>query len=87
VADLTNGNGKKMAGYSKIQFCGEQAKRDGLKYFWVNTCYINKSNSTELAKAINLMFCWYKKAARCYIYLSNVSIQKRKASNTAIECT
>jgi hypothetical protein len=30
LADLKNGNGKKMAGYGKIQFCGEQAKRDGL---------------------------------------------------------
>jgi len=33
LADLTNGNGKKMAGYDKIHFCGEQAKRDGLHYF------------------------------------------------------
>jgi hypothetical protein len=87
LADLKNGNGKKMAGYGKIQFCGEQAERDGLQYFWVDTCCIDKSNSTELAEAINSMFRWYQKAARCYVYLSDVSTRKRKASDTATECT
>ncbi len=46
LADLKNGNYKKMAGYEKIHFCAEQAKRDGLQYFWVDTCCIDKSNST-----------------------------------------
>jgi hypothetical protein len=27
------------------------------------------------------MFRWYQKAARCYVYLSDVSIRKRKVSN------
>jgi len=52
LADLTDGTGKKMAGYSKIQFCGEQARRDGLQYFWVDTCCIDKSNAVELQEAI-----------------------------------
>jgi hypothetical protein len=87
LADLTNGNGKKMAGYGKIQFCGEQAKRDGLQYFWVDTCCIDKSNSTELAEAINSMFRWYQKATKCYVYLSDVSTRKRKARDSSTECT
>ncbi|PVH69315.1 HET-D [Cadophora sp. DSE1049] len=87
LADLKNDNYKKMAGYGKIQFCGEQAKRDGLQYFWVDTCCIDRSNSTELAEAINSMFRWYQKAARCYVYLSDVSTRKRKASDTATKCT
>ena len=73
LADLKNGNYKKMAGYGKIQFCGEQAKRDGLQYFWVDTCCIDKSNSTELAEAINSMFRWYRDATKCYVYLRDVS--------------
>ncbi|KAH6665614.1 kinesin light chain [Halenospora varia] len=73
LADLMDGNGKKMAGYSKIQFCGEQSKRDGLQYFWVDTCCIDKSNSTEVAEAINSMFRWYQNATKCYVYLSDVS--------------
>ncbi len=60
MADLKNGNGKMMAGHGKMQFCGEQAKRDGLQYFSVETCCIDKSNSTKLAEVTNLMFRWYQ---------------------------
>ena len=70
--DLMDGTGKSKAGYDKIRFCGEQARRDGLKYFWVDTCYIDKSNNTELSRAINSMFRWYRNAAKCYVYLSDV---------------
>jgi Heterokaryon incompatibility protein (HET) len=38
--DLENGSGTSKAGYAKLQFCGKQAKKDGLKYFWVDTCCI-----------------------------------------------
>jgi hypothetical protein len=31
--DMTNGTSKAKAGYGKIQFCGEQARRDNLEYF------------------------------------------------------
>jgi Heterokaryon incompatibility protein (HET) len=60
-------------GYKKIQFCGDQATKDGLQYFWVDTCCIDNSSSAELAEAINSMFRWYLKAAKCYVYLSDVS--------------
>ncbi|PVH70486.1 hypothetical protein DL98DRAFT_472631 [Cadophora sp. DSE1049] len=86
--NLTDGTSKsKAGGYGKIQFCGEQARRDGLKYFWVDTCCIDKSSSAELSEAINSMFRWYQKATRCYVYLSDVSIRKRKASDGSAECT
>jgi Heterokaryon incompatibility protein (HET) len=84
--DLLDGKGKSRTGYGKIQFCGEQARRDGLQYFWVDTCCIDKSNSTELAEAINSMFRWYQEAVRCYVYLSDVSTLERKASDTSTEC-
>ncbi|KAH9207726.1 hypothetical protein DL95DRAFT_415366 [Leptodontidium sp. 2 PMI_412] len=60
-------------GYRKIKFCGEQATRDGFQYIWVDTCCINKSNLIELSEAINSMFRWYQDAAKCYVYLSDVS--------------
>jgi hypothetical protein len=85
--DLIDGTGKSKAGYGKIRFCAQRAKRDGLQYFWVDTCCIDKSNSTELAEAINSMFRWYRNAAKCYVYLSDVSITKRKASNQLSEFT
>ncbi|KAH8645433.1 hypothetical protein BX600DRAFT_490824 [Xylariales sp. PMI_506] len=61
------------AGFEKIRFCAEQASRDGLQYFWVDTCCIDKTDSIELQIAINSMFRWYREAKRCYVYLSDVS--------------
>ena len=84
---MIEGNGTSKTSFDKIRFCGEQARRDGLCYFWVDTCCIDKSSSAELAEAINSMFDWYQKAARCYVYLSDVSTRKRKASDTSTECT
>ncbi|KAH7374180.1 hypothetical protein BKA64DRAFT_714983 [Cadophora sp. MPI-SDFR-AT-0126] len=71
--DLRAGFYTQKPGYRKIEFCGKQAARDGLQYFWVDTCCINKSNLTELSEAINSMFRWYQDAARCYVYLLDVS--------------
>ncbi|OAG12575.1 HET-domain-containing protein, partial [Paraphaeosphaeria sporulosa] len=61
------------AGWKKIQFCARQAAADGLQYFWIDTCCIDKTNAVELSAAINSMFRWYQDAARCYVYLPNVS--------------
>jgi Heterokaryon incompatibility protein (HET) len=72
--DIVKGKGKSKAGYAKIRFCGKQAAKDDLQYFWVDTCCIDKSSSTELSEAINSMFRWYQNAAKCYVYLSDVSI-------------
>ncbi|PVH70364.1 hypothetical protein DL98DRAFT_554076 [Cadophora sp. DSE1049] len=45
MATILKRASKGKAGYGKIQFCGEQARRDGLQYFWVDTCCIDKSNA------------------------------------------
>jgi hypothetical protein len=71
--DLISGAGKSKSGYEKIKFCGEQASRDGLKHFWIDTCCIDKSNPAELSKAINSMFRWYRNVKKCYVYLPDVS--------------
>jgi hypothetical protein len=63
---------KKEAGWNKIRFCAQQAERDGLDYFWVDTCCIDKANYTELSKAINSMFRWYQNAEKCYVFLSDI---------------
>ena len=31
--DIMEGNGTNRTGFDKIRFCGEQARRDGLRYF------------------------------------------------------
>jgi hypothetical protein len=66
------GTGKR--GYSKIRFCGERAAADNLAYFWVDTCCIDKATNDELTTAINSMFRWYQCAAKCYVYLEDVSV-------------
>jgi hypothetical protein len=32
--EMTEGNGKTKSGYRKIEFCMQQANRDGLDYAW-----------------------------------------------------
>lgn len=71
--DLVEGSGRDKPGYGKINFCGEQAARDSLTHFWVDSCSIKKSSDSELSEAINSMYSWYRRAAKCYVYLSDVS--------------
>ena len=71
-------DGRGKAGFEKIKFCSEQAAKDGLQYFWVDSCCIDKSSSAVLSESINSMFRWYKNAAKCYVYMADVSTRKRQ---------
>ena len=81
--DMINNLGRSKAGYDKIDFCGGQAARDGLQYFWVDSCCIDRSSSAELQEAINSMFCWYQDAVKCYVYLADVSTNMPEPSDGA----
>ncbi|CAH0046060.1 unnamed protein product [Clonostachys solani] len=72
-SDMIAGIAPQKVGYDKITFCREQAKRDKLRYFWIDTCCINKNNGPELLASLNSMFAWYKDSKKCYVYLSDVS--------------
>ena len=63
--DLIDGRGKNKEGYTKIQFCADQARKDDLHHFWIDTCCIDKTNLVELSEAIVSMFRWYANAERC----------------------
>jgi hypothetical protein len=52
--DVCNATGSSKNGYRKIQFCAQQAENDGLQYFWVDSCSIDKSNNVELQEAVNV---------------------------------
>ena len=58
--DVKASAAKSKPGYKKIQFCAERAVADGLRYFWIDTCCIDKNNATELSRALNSMFRWYE---------------------------
>ena len=70
--DLWRGLGQEKPGHKKIEFCGEQAERDGLKYFWVDTCCITRENHNEHQHALRSMFHWYRRSEKCYVYLNDV---------------
>jgi hypothetical protein len=83
--DWNNETNKNTLGFRKILFCAQQARRDGLTHFWVDTCCINKTSSAELTEAINSMFKWYQRAALCYVYLADVSTTSSIKPWAAIE--
>jgi hypothetical protein len=75
IEDISNGNyTNREEGHAKLQFCAEQAARDGLQYFWIDTCCIDRWDNSERSRAINSMFQWYRNATRCYVFLSDVSL-------------
>ncbi|KAE9368309.1 HET-domain-containing protein, partial [Stipitochalara longipes BDJ] len=63
----------KREGYRKLQYCCQQARKDGFKYVWIDTCCIDKSSSAELSEAINSMYNYYMLSQVCYVYLNDVS--------------
>ncbi|KAH8643572.1 hypothetical protein IG631_01035 [Alternaria alternata] len=70
IQDLDNC--RQMLGFQKIEYTRQQAIRDCVHYVWIDTCCIDKTNSTELSEAINSMFQWYSKSYVCYVYLMDV---------------
>jgi hypothetical protein len=82
--DILEGTGRHKYGWSKIVLCREQAEEDGFRYFWIDTCCIDKSNSVELTEAINSMYDWFARASVCSVYLRDVSEQDSdERSNTS----
>jgi hypothetical protein len=79
--DIVGGEGKSKSGYRKLSFCAKQAASDHLELFWVDTCCIDKTSSAELSEAINSMFRWYANASKCYVYLSDVSVDSAKGKD------
>ncbi|KAM7220135.1 hypothetical protein V8F06_004463 [Rhypophila decipiens] len=57
---------------AKLDGTCAQARKDGFKYVWIDTCCIDKTNAVELSEAITSMFRWYKKSRMCYTLLSDI---------------
>ena len=67
---------RQRRGYQKILKSCEQAKKDGLKWLWMDTCCINAESSSELSEAINSMFRWYEGSEKCYAYLHDLEAER-----------
>lgn len=82
LQELNEGLDKSKTGYKKLQLCGEQARKDRLDHFWVDTCCIDKTSSSDLSKNLNLMFRYYQNSSKCYVYLSDVKTTKSEQEFT-----
>jgi hypothetical protein len=83
--DILECTGQGKLGYEKLRFCADQAAKDDLEYFWIDTCAIKKSSDAELTEAINSMYRWYRDSTKCYVYLSDVSYVDSTWPLTAFE--
>lgn len=45
--------------------------KERLKYIWIDTCCIDKTDALELSEAINSMFKWYARAEVCYAQIAD----------------
>jgi hypothetical protein len=73
LSDIMEDKAVHKKGYRKIQFCGEQAAKDGLSYLWVDSCCIDRTSSAEVQEAVHNMHKWYSNATWCYVYLDDIS--------------
>ena len=62
--------------YAKLLGTCQRALKDGHDWVWIDTCNIDKTSSAELQEAINSMYSWYRNAAVCYVYMTDVPTQR-----------
>lgn len=71
--DVREGTHHETSGLRKMRNACRVAKlKYNMDYIWIDTCCINKESSAELSEAINSMFMWYRNAAICIAFLSDV---------------
>ena len=71
-ADIQDAHAAEKKGFAKLKYAFDQSVRDGYGWVWIDTCCINKDSSAELSEAINSMYVWYQRAAKCYAYMEGV---------------
>jgi len=57
--DILGNTGQHKAGYAKVQIFAKQAAQDHYQYVWIDSCCIDRTNSSEYSEAINSMFRWF----------------------------
>ncbi|OWP04189.1 hypothetical protein B2J93_668 [Marssonina coronariae] len=72
--DFRHGLGKRPpTDWGKVERAIEVTRnsKERLTYVWIDTCCIDKSNTSELSEAINLIFNWYARAVVCYAQIAD----------------
>nr|OQO32621.1 hypothetical protein B0A51_00185 [Rachicladosporium sp. CCFEE 5018] len=72
--DVRDGTNTDAPGYKKVEAFARYVREhvSGIKWLWIDTCCINKDGAAELSESINCMFRWYRDAALCVAFLSDV---------------
>jgi len=71
--DVQSGQAPHKKSYDKVAETCRLAASHGFDYVWIDTCCIDKTNSSELSEAINSMYYWYETCTVCYAYLADIS--------------
>jgi hypothetical protein len=80
--DILNKRSTTESGWMKIlKFC-EIAAADGCTFVWIDTCCIDKTNSTELFMSINSMYEGYARSTIFYVYLEDCEAKFDSTNNT-----
>ncbi|KAK7440028.1 hypothetical protein VKT23_017279 [Stygiomarasmius scandens] len=61
------------SGYQKIKFACQQARQDGIRYLWADTCCIKQGNHADVKTNVTSMYAYYQNAEVCYAYLVDVN--------------
>jgi len=71
---------KSGLGYLKIRAASDQARKDGFRYIWVDTCCIIQGDHDDIARNIKSMLSYYQHAEVCYAYLADVDANVKHSS-------
>lgn len=74
---LQRGDHRSKAGFQKLYRFANVAKEHRIPRVWMDTCCIDKANSTELQQSLNSMYRWYERATMCIIYLSDFELEMK----------
>ncbi|OQN96228.1 hypothetical protein B0A48_17790 [Cryoendolithus antarcticus] len=71
---VRDGEDTDAPGYKKVEAFAHFVREHtpAIKWLWVDTCCINKDSAAELSESINCMFGWYRDAAICVAFVSDV---------------
>ncbi|KAK7747619.1 hypothetical protein SLS62_009030 [Diatrype stigma] len=61
-----------QASWEKVEKARDIAWELGFRYIWIDSCCIDKQDSSELTEAINSMYQWYAQSGVCIAYLSDL---------------
>jgi hypothetical protein len=63
---------KLKSGFLKIISACQRARKDNLRYLWIDTCCIDKGSHADVNLNIKSMYAYYQNAHVCYAYLVDV---------------